>query len=343
MNRPCDESALAVAADVLVRDFMCVRAGEQVLITADAASDTTAVKALLNAARVQGAKAGVFVTPQLPYQGSLADPYISEPLAAAVKSCDVWLDLTFPYMGGSRAHDEAMKAKRARSLLVADLGAAGIARLFGGVDFDRLFALQEALDTLVAEAQGKECRVTCPSGTDVRFTIGKTVTRKLRRTDQPGTYTPPGSAVIYPEIESVRGELVVHAAFHEYHERLFEPFRLKVDGRVRELSGGAGSRSVMERALKRAGGGEYGSVIHFSYGFHPAARLTGESFIEDIRVRGNNAIGLGIPWWLPGGGENHPDAVVLAQSMWIGGREIVGDGVIVGPRDIVRLEQELNS
>jgi leucyl aminopeptidase (aminopeptidase T) len=341
MNRSCDESALAVAADILVRDFMCVRAGEQVLITADTATDSVAVKALLNAARVQGANAGVFLTPQLPYQGSLADPYISEPLAAAVKSCDVWLDLTFPYMGGSRAHDEAMKGKRARSLLVADLGAGGIARLFGGVDFDRLFGLQEGLDALISSAQGKECRVTCPSGTDVRFTIGKPVTRKLRRTDQPGTYTPPGSAVIYPDIESVRGELVVHAAFHEYQERLIEPFRFKVDGRVRELSGGAGSRSVMERALKRAGGGQYGSIIHFSHGFHPAARLTGESFIEDIRVRGNNAIGLGIPWWLPGGGENHPDAVVLGQSMWIDGRQVVRDGAIVGPSELVRLEEAL--
>jgi 2,5-dihydroxypyridine 5,6-dioxygenase len=343
MQRPCDESALALAADLLVRDFMCVRAGEQLLITADTATDTTAIKALLGAARVQGAKAGVFTTPQLPYQGSLSDPYISEPLAAAVKSCDVWLDLTFPYMGGSHAHDEAMKTQRVRSLLLADLGAAGIARLFGGVNFDRLFALQEALDELVSRSQGKECRVTCTSGTDVRFTIGKPVTRKLRHTDKPGTYTPPGSAVIYPEIESVRGELVVHAAFHEYQELLLEPFRLKVDARVKELSGGAGSRAVMERALKRAGGGEYGSIIHFSHGFHPAARLTGESFIEDIRVRGNNAVGLGIPWWLPGGGENHPDAVVLSQSLWIDGQQVVRDGALVGPAHIARLEQELAS
>ena len=343
MKRPCDESALAVAADLLVRDFMCVRAGEQVLITADTASDDAAVKALLGAARVQGAKAGVFITPQLPYQGSLSDPYICEPLAAAVKSCDVWLDLTFPYMGGSRAHDEAMKARRCRSLLVADLGAAGLQRLFGGTDFDRLFALQQALDSLITSSLGKVCRVTCPAGTDVSFTIGKTVTKKLRKTDQPGTYTPPGSAVIYPEIESVRGELVVHGAFHEYMERLVEPFRLKVDGRVREISGGAGSRSVMERALKRAGGGQFGSVIHFSIGFHPAARLTGESFMEDIRVRGNNAVGLGIPWWLPGGGENHPDAVVLSQSMWIDSKQIVRDGVLVAPPNVVRLDEALAS
>jgi hypothetical protein len=97
----------------------------------------------------------------------------------------------------------------------------------------------------------------------------------------------------------------------------------------------------MERALKRAGGGQYGSIIHFSHGFHPAARLTGASFIEDIRVKGNNAVGLGIPWWLPGGGENHPDAVVLMQSMWIDGQQIVSEGAIVGPAALARLEHEL--
>jgi 2,5-dihydroxypyridine 5,6-dioxygenase len=59
-------------------------------------------------------------------------------------------------------------------------------------------------------------------------------------------------------------------------------------------------------------------------------------------VKGNNAIGLGIPWWLPGGGENHPDAVVLSQSMWIDGKPVVRDGSLVPP-DLARLEQALVS
>lgn len=336
-----DGTALARAADIVVRDFMCVRPGEQLLITADTASDMAAVKALLNAASVAGARAGIFIAPQLPFQGSLADPFVPEPLAEAVKACDVWLDLTFPYMGGSHAHGEAMKTNRVRSLLLADLGAGGLARLFAGVDLDRLFALQEALDGLVSRAAGKVCRVTNRAGTDVSFTIGRPATRKLRHTDRPGTYTPPGSAVIYPEVESVRGTVVVEAAFHEYHTLLKKPLTLRVDGRIREIEGGDADRTVMDRALRRAGGGHYGSIIHFSHGFHPAARFAGHSFIEDIRVPGNNAIGLGIPWWEPGGGENHPDAVVTMQSLWIDGEPIVREGAIVGPAEVARLEREL--
>jgi leucyl aminopeptidase (aminopeptidase T) len=336
-----DTTMLARAADLVVRDFMCVRSDEQVLITADTASDMAAVNALLDSARSAHAKAGVFLTPQLPFQGSLADPYISEPLAQAVKACDVWFDLTFPYMAGSGAHDAAMKTQRVRSLMLADLGGEGIARIFAGVDFDRLFALQEALDALMASAVGKRARVTNHLGTDVTFTFKQPATKKLRRTDKPGTYTPPGSVAIYPDVETVRGVAVVEAAFHEYHTLLKSPMRLTVDGRIRELQGGDTDRGVMDRALRRAGGGRYGSVIHFSHGFHPAARFTGRSFIEDIRAQGNGAIGLGIPWWEPGGGENHPDAVITMQSLWIEDEQIIRDGTIVAPPELARLEQAL--
>ena len=343
MSFSCDRTALAVAADLIIRDFLCVAPGEQVLITADACSDLQAIGALSNAACVQKARTAVMTIPQLPFQGALSDPFIPEPLVAALKSCDVWLDFTFPYLAGSGAHAEAMKTNRVRSLTFHDLSADGIARLFTGVDFDRLFALQEALDGLITGATGKQGRVTSPSGTDVSFTIGKPATRKIRRTNKPGTYTPPGSAVIYPEPPSVRGTLVIDATFHEYYTLLKSPLHMQVDGRIKEISGGGTDLTVMDRALRRAGGGEYGSIIHFSHGFHPAARFSGDSFIESIRTIGNNAVGLGIPWWEPGGGENHPDAVVSMQSMWIDGEQIVHDGRIVGPARLVTLERELHS
>jgi hypothetical protein len=83
--------------------------------------------------------------------------------------------------------------------------------------------------------------------------------------------------------------------------------------------------------MLRAGGGEYGSIIHFSHGLHPAARMTGRCFIEDMRTIGSNAVGLGIPWWEPGGGENHPDTVLTEQSVWIEGEQIIRDGALVAP------------
>jgi hypothetical protein len=52
-------------------------------------------------------------------------------------------------------------------------------------------------------------------------------------------------------------------------------------------------------------------------------------------------IALGIPFWAPEGGENHPDAVVTKQSVWLDGEQIVADGNIVGPPDLRAMADEL--
>jgi leucyl aminopeptidase (aminopeptidase T) len=325
----CDESALAYTADLLVRDFMCTRKGEEVVITTDTARDPQAVDAVYRAAATAGAKPIILTMPQLPFQGSLADPYISEAVTAAIAHSDVWFDMAFPYMSGSKPHSAAMSNKRTRCLLLADLTAAGITRLFGFVDLDELFALQNGLDELVTKNVGKRCRVTAPNGTDFSYTIGKPATKKLRHTNQPGTYTPPGSAVMYPEDDSVTGTVCMDFGFHEHYTKFHDTVRIEVDKSIVAVSGGNADRLPMERALRRAAQDRYGSIIHTSIGFHPAARLGGQSFIEDIRAAGCNAIGLGVPWWKPGGGENHPDGVVSMQSMWIDGKPVVAEGTVV--------------
>ena len=334
---------LAQAAAVLVTDYFSVRPGEQVLITADPVSDRHLVSAVFNAATVAGGRTATLLIPQLPYQGGLADPWIPEPLAAAISACDVWLDFTFPYLAGSRAYDAAMEHKRVRHLLGGDVGAGGLVRLLTGADLDRLFAAHHAFDAIVAGALGRKCRITTEAGTDVTFTLAKPAYQKPRRAEQAGFYLMPGMVTLFPDPESVRGTIVLEAAFHEWYAPMPTPLALQIDGRIRELTGGSNMRAAMDRALRRAGGGEYGSVIHFTCGIHPAARSTGASFIEDARVAGSNAVGLGIPWWLPGGGENHPDGVITMQSIVIDGEEIVRRGRLVSPVELARLGAELVS
>ena len=58
-------------------------------------------------------------------------------------------------------------------------------------------------------------------------------------------------------------------------------------------------------------------------------------------MAGYNAIGLGLPFWVPGGGENHPDCVISMQSLWIEGRQILSDGVIVAPTHLAEMAQAL--
>ena len=332
---------LAHAANVLLADYLAVERGASVLITADTASDRAVVEAVMNGASALGAQPVLVVMLRLPFQGAPADPYIPAPLAAAAKECEVWIDLTFPYIAGSRAHDEAMSPGRARYLLASDLTAEGMVRLFARVDLDRLFAVHHAFDAVVGGAIGRQCRITNDTGTEVTFTIAKPAFGKPRRAEKPGLYFVPGMVTIFPEPESVRGAIGVDAAFHEYYTAFAEPMTLGVDGKIHDISGGGSEREVMDRALRRAGGGDYGHVIHFTCGIHPAARFTGASFVEDARARGNDAVGLGIPFWQPGGGENHPDAVIKRQSIWIDGEQVVKDGAIVGPPDLAERAAQL--
>jgi hypothetical protein len=321
---------------MMLRDYMNARRGEVVLITVDTRSNAAAVQATFNAAYVLGCKVAVVTIPQLPFQGTLADPYIPPAVAAAAGDCDVWVDFTFPYLAGSHFHDSVMKQNRARYLLAGDMKADSLSRLFGRVDLDRYYEVHKGVDGILQGAVGKECRITNGSGTDVTFKIGKPGFSKPRRAEKPGMYLVPGSCTIFPDIETVQGTISIFAAFHEFFTALREPLLLVMDGRVRELRGGANDRAVMDRALRRAAGGDYGYVIHFTHGIHPAARVTGQSFIEDMRAVGNNSVGLGLPWWVPGGGENHPDALVSMHSIWVDGEQIVRDGAIVSPPDLAQ-------
>lgn len=332
---------VARAADVLVRDYMAVRAGELVLVTADDATDAALVRALGVAAERAGARPAALIIPRLPYQGGLADPHVPPVVAGAVAGVNVWLDLTFPYLAGSRVCDEALRGQRVRYLLGGDMGRAGLARLFGAVDLDAYHAVHAAFDAVTGAAVGRPARITDARGSDVSFVLAKPGFAKPRRADRPGLYFVPGACTLFPEPDSVRGTLHVIAAFHEHYARFAEPARLTVDGRIREVAGGGADRLLLQRALRRAAGGDYGRVIHFTHGIHPAARLTGESFIEDMRVCGHDAVGLGIPFWLPGGGENHPDAILAEQSIWIDGELVVEGGVIVGPPALARLAEAL--
>ena len=320
---------------------MAVRPGEDVLITADTATDHALIQVLTTAVTQADARGSVLTIPRLPFQGKLADPYVPQVIDGAARGCTVWIDLTFPYLAGARVCDEAVHDGGVRYLLGGDMGAAGLARLFGGVDLDVYYAVHKAFDEATAAAVDRPVRITDGLGSDVTFTLAKPAFTKPRRAHQPGLYFVPGSCTMFPSPESVQGVLHVVASFHEYYARFSEPARLVIDGRIREVSGGGAARGALQRALRRAAGGDYGHVIHFTHGIHPAARVTGESFIEDMRATGNDAVGLGVPFWLPGGGENHPDAILSQQSLWIDGRPVVQDGVIIAPPPLATLAATL--
>jgi leucyl aminopeptidase (aminopeptidase T) len=332
------------AADNLVRDHFAVGPGESVLITGDTLTEHVLLDAVAGSVVRAGAKPLVALAPPLPYQGGLSDPYVADPLKAAAVASDVWFDFCFPYHAGSGAHSAAMAANRCRYALLATAAADSFERLYGCVDFPAMMEFNVALAEFFSAAAGERVRFTCPAGTDVSCALDKLKIVRQRVAQGPGMQTVPGTQSFYPVKDSVRGRIVIQALFDEYYRALRVPIAIEAEGRIQRFTGGAAEdRQSFERALRRASGGEhYGNFIHFTCGFHPGTKLTQRHFIEDIRIPGSNAIGMGLPWWEPGGGENHPDGIVLDQSLWVGDTQLVRDGLFVGPERLKRLHDAMS-
>ena len=61
-----------------------------------------------------------------------------------IKSCDVWIELNWPYMAGSQAYDEALEGGRVRYYLSVGLTGEALVRLFGKSNLDIVFAVTNA-------------------------------------------------------------------------------------------------------------------------------------------------------------------------------------------------------
>lgn len=324
----------------LLKDVLCVNEGENVVVTTDGNADADVAKALQIGAHLLGAKPVLVVLdPPLPLQGLLADPFIPEPVLAAVERADLWFDLTMPYLAGSKAFDLVMQQGRGRYFLGAGLNTQAAIRLYGRIDLNALFSLCDSFQQVFDSAGGNDIRITSPAGTDVTFQtlqIPKTDAFQITRATRPGGYFPPGVAAFVPDPRTVKGTIVIEAVLHDYYAVLPEPISLELDGKIQSAKGGGTEFPAMDRALRRAANGGYGDIVHFSCGMHTEARFTGTSFHEDTRVVGTNAVGFGLPPGTPGGGENHPDGVIRNQSIWIGDEQIVDNGTVCAPPAITR-------
>ena len=336
----------AHAGEILIKEVMLTKPCEHVLITADTGTDMAVVRALWDAAIALTDKVAVLMGPQLPYQGGFADPYISDPLRAAMANCDVWVELGFPYLAGSKAFDAAMENGRTRYYLSPGLTAEAMVRLFTNVDLDDLFAVQQAFDAYLVSVDGKPCRITNAGGTDVTFNLSTSHSPfGMCRAEAPGITGLLGAVFVMPDLDTVKGVINVESIFSDdVYTMLPEPVTIEVDGKVQSMAGGGSKMDFVESALRKGGGGEdYGYVVHFTCGVHPGARYTGTCFLEDQRAPGYNAVGLGLPFWAPGGGETHPDTVISSQSVWVDGEQIVDAGVIVNPPELAALFGKLQA
>ena len=340
------ELELAKAADVLVRELFKLKEGESFLITIDTESDWRVAEATARAAETVGAKVAVIWHTAPPGYGKVADPYLPDPLKAAIPNCDAWVEFNYEWLLYSTPWEEAIKTNRVRYLCLVGMDAPMMVRCIGKVNFPVLREFQNKISEMTHKA--KHMRITTPAGTDVEFDNDpkRPITNELFA-DTPGPHFLLGQIGWAPIEESINGVIVFDGSFSGGGEAdlgvLREPIKLTVkEGRITKIEGGA-EAAIVERWLKKLGDPNMYYAAHVCYGFNPGAKLTGLC-TEDERVWGSTEWGFGHqgPMFQAKGikAVSHFDGICLNSSVWLDDVQLLNEGVVVHP-ELVPIAKKL--
>jgi leucyl aminopeptidase (aminopeptidase T) len=305
------EIELVRAAHKLVTDVRPVEPGQQVLITADTASDARVVRATAGAVHAVGGIPSVFWHPTMP--APMQEP--PAPLARAVTGADVWIDFAVAYQLYSPAYHAAIDSGCIYVCLTG-MDVDMMVRTIGRVAYA---PLQEMATRLYQMSQAAETvRITSPAGTEASV-----------RVDKAGDpfWEPPPAEGGFPQMlggqsgfqihrKSFEGVLVFDGALWPPTElgALHTPVRLIMQGGyIKQISGGA-EATLFSRWLAGFKHPEAYLMDHACYGFNPGVVRPSGRILEDERVFGCMQFGVGAPDY---GSPAHTDGVVLNPSLWL--------------------------
>jgi leucyl aminopeptidase (aminopeptidase T) len=316
---------LVLAAHRLVTEVRPVAPGQQVVITADTASDGRVVQATAGAVRTAG---GV---PTVIWYGTLPAPMAEppRPVAQAVMGADIWIDFAVAYQLYSPAYHAAIE-NGCIYLCLTGMDVDMMVRTIGRVTYA---PMQEMATRLYHMSQAAETvRLTSSVGTDATM-----------RVDKAGDpfWEPPPAEGGYPQMlggqsgfqihrESFEGILVFDGALWPPTELgvLRAPVRLTLEGGyIKKIEGGA-EAVLFGQWLKRFEHPAAYLMDHACYGFNPGVARTSGRILEDERVFGCMQFGVGAPDY---GSPAHTDGVVLSPSVWLDDLLIEDEGRYVHP------------
>ncbi|TMC60440.1 MAG: hypothetical protein E6J26_01800 [Chloroflexi bacterium] len=325
---------LAKSARMLVEEIFPVAKGENVLITADTASDSRVVDATAQAVYAAGAHPVVIWIEKQP--NPCMDP--PAPAAAAAKAANAWIDYTIAYMLYSPTHRQAIE-NGCRYLCYTGMDVDMMVRTIGRQNYTALSAFTAKIREL--STAGKTMRVTNPNGMDLSWEVNKNPPPPgFRREPGKGYSQMLGGQGHAPAVQdTINGTLVFDGAVWPPEELggLRSPIVMTVkDGAITDIKGGAEARTL-ERWLKGFNHSEMFRIAHCSYGFNPGiTRITGR-IVEDERVMGSMEYGVGRTAM---GAPSHTDGIVLNPSVYADGVPIEKEGVYVHP-DLVAICKEM--
>jgi 2,5-dihydroxypyridine 5,6-dioxygenase len=336
---------LAKTGDMIVRQMMKIRKGEDFLVTVDSGADLRVAEAVANAARSVDARVALVYYPEPPEVGEGADPYLPEPVSAAIQNCDAWLSLERQYLLYSKPWQKTVKVGgRTRYLCLAGMDVEMLVRCIGRVDMAALAAFQTRLCGMTKNA--KKMRITSPNGMDVSFQNDprRPIDNHTGQADNANLpHMLPGQIGWEPVEESINGTLVFDGSIYPPIGTLRGPVSLEVKAaKIIEVKGGADA-TMFEAWLRKWNAPNMYNIVHICYGCNPGAKLTG-NIVEDERVWGVTEWGIGFPPIGLGGkagvAPSHTDGICLNQSIWMDGTQIEKDGEYVDP-ELAKLAKSL--
>ncbi len=332
------KTELQTAADKLIREIFAVRPGETATITTDYDSDMQVTRTVADAVQEAGGIPLILQIPTPRSVGKAADPDLPiDVLSAALSATDVWIEFNHQWLLYSTPFERASaENKKLRYMCLVDFNEELLIRTVGHVDTPRLQVFMRRVADLNRNA--KHMRVTTPAGTDVRFDIDPVhyVSCDCGDASYPAVHMLTGQLNVVPRFGSIQGRIVFDGCVTPPFARVpDEPICLTVeDGVIVKVDGGADAK-IYDRYLRDFNDPGMLKMAHIAYGFNPGAKLTG-NIVEDERVWGATEWGIGYVSNVdaPPCGQDavsHSDGICLKSTVWLDGRCIMEEGVIVEP------------
>jgi len=324
------------ATETLVRELARIKPGDHVLVYTDSEAEWRVAEATAMAVHNAGAKVALMRYPAPVGVAENADRDLPEPLAAAMRNCDVIIEFSKKYLLYSTPWQLAMQGKRARYLCLSGMTSEMIVRCIGRIDVDALVEFENKIAELTRNA--KRMKITTPAGSDIEFENDpkRPVFTEGIVADKPGDYMLIGQVDWAPVEESIEGTIVFDGSVWPPDDvgLIVEPIRLKVQkGKVVSINGGRQARNFV-RWLDGFNDPNMRNIAHIAYGCNPGARLSG-MIVEDERVWGAVEWGLGYQGegflGRAGPAKTHTDGISLNASIWMDGQQISSEGTYIHP------------
>jgi len=312
--------------DRLLDQCLGVRAGEQVVLLTDVATDASVITGLLEAVSTRD---GIPLVARIPAPGL---PGAEPPgaVAAMMLEAGAVIELTSLFIGSSLARRNA-SARGVRYLAMPGV----VLDTFrpGGpldVDFEQLRSEAERVGRAWDAAQ--QFRLSTPGGTDLRGSVADRPGRVLH-----GIATEPGAYMAPPDVESgtapvegtASGVVVVDGdLLFMGRGPLREPVVLQVDdGQVVGIDGAERDRLI--RMLERCADARMSNLAEVSVAFNPAGTICSVPMeTESTRGSAHVALGNSIAY---GGLVNavaHLDCVMRDATLELDGRAVMIEGTV---------------